>query len=187
MYREKRINNLALKRKDVNITIYDSETNEKVLSDEIIKLLPVNNDMRILIPSLTNYLKSNIFIGNKIKNRYVVVENKDNIEDVLAFDIYSEDNKLKLKERKVIPREKIKMVSGSIKICMPISDLQKLKEFDKEIEEQYSKLVLNILRTIEVPKESKVVHRLDLDDRFLALDETIHRVDETTHDPKYGL
>lgn len=178
---------MALKRKDVNITIYDSETNEKVVSDEIIKRLPANNDMEVLIPSLASYLKNNIFIGNKIKNRYVVVENKDDIDDVLAFDIYTEDNKIKLKERKVIPREKIKMVSGAIKICMPISDLQKLKEFDKETEEQYSNLVLNILRTIEVPEESKVVHRLDLDDRSLALDETIHRVDETTHDPRYGL
>lgn len=162
---------MALKRKNVIITIYDSETNEKVLSDEIKRRLPANNNMKVLIPLLVSYLKNNIFVGNKIKNRYIVVENEDDIQDVLAFDIYTEGEKLKLKERKVIPNEKIKMVSGTVKICMPIDDLQKLKEFDEEIEEQYSKLVLNTLRAIEVPGESKVVHRLALD--------------ETTHDTRY--
>lgn len=163
---------MARKTKDVNIFVYNSITNEKLLNDELKGKLPENNNMRVLKPALRSYLKNNVFIG-EVKDRYVVIENINNIQDVLAFDVFTKDNKLHLKQRKVIPNEKVKMVSGAIKICMPISDLQKLKEFDKEIEEQYSKLVLNTLRAIEVPNESKVVHRLALD--------------ETTHNPQYGL
>ena len=160
---------MVRKTKDVNIFIYNSVTNEKLLNDELKGRLPENNNMRVLKPILRNYLRSNVFIG-EVKDRYIVVENINNIQDILAFDVFTKDNKLHLKQRKVIPNEKIKMVSGAIKICMPVDDLVRLKEGDEELEKQYATLALNSLKSIDIP-ELHFTRPLDPVDGSLALDE----------------